>query len=318
MYREELANALDRIGVEYRLHSSNEDELEICCPFCTQQGETQDTRFRLGINLKKEAAYCFNCRWASVTGTLEKITSALGIEYIQRLDEAEREKRRGKTKKREIKLPDDFMVLKDGEEHWQQVAYNYVRDRGVANWQIEKHQIGFSVVGDFRYRIVFPVYYKEKLCGLVGRAFVEGLEPKYLNSIGDKVVYGLPERSNRTGIVLVEGAFDRLRIERAGVEYDVGALLGHSITDRQLEQLKPYDEVIFWPDPDRPGMMGFHKSAIRVRREGKRVRWVKTEASDRDPAEYELKEIPKSIDEAVWYTDTLFEKLRVNMAFREE
>src|ERR1019366_3475412 len=106
MLREDFASTLDDRGVEYKLHASNDEEIEICCPFCVDEGTTQDTRFRLGINVGEEKAGCFNCGWTSRTGTIEKILGALGIEYVKRIDKVR--KVVAKKKRKKVALPEDF------------------------------------------------------------------------------------------------------------------------------------------------------------------------------------------------------------------
>jgi hypothetical protein len=48
-----LKEILDIRGIENNVSEDKPDEVNINCPFCVDQGETPDTKLRLGINVKK-------------------------------------------------------------------------------------------------------------------------------------------------------------------------------------------------------------------------------------------------------------------------
>lgn len=53
-----FTDLLDMKGIEWR-PGDKENEISVCCPFCYLNNETEDLRFRLGINLVKKYAHCF-------------------------------------------------------------------------------------------------------------------------------------------------------------------------------------------------------------------------------------------------------------------
>lgn len=322
----DLIEALETAGIEYR-ETGAENEITLCCPFCTEQGESPDTRFRLGVNTSNGMLNCFNCG--------KKGRGEYSFQEIQRvLDtgeiEAQQEERRHrKHKPTEIKLPDDFEIIKQAsskQDHWNNVAYRYLKIRGVTLGEIERKKIGYSMVGDLHHRVIFPVYYRGKLQGLVGRDFTDTQEPKYKNSVGDKTLYNLPDHPSKA-ICLVEGIFDALAVERGAKKLDIdsGGLLGHSLKDAQLEMIEPYKNLYLWLDPDAAGVKGTISVAKKIRREmpKKMIRAILPRtfhhptAEDYDPSDMDKQEVTKRLAHAQVFTEELEMKLQHWVAFDE-
>lgn len=314
-----LIEQLEALGLEYREHSSRVDEIYICCPFCEEQGTTPDTRFRLGINVVQGKFHCFNCdkrssnpeyTWSELARALETGT----LEAVSKL--AKRE-----SPKKKIELPPDFALVSNRtSEHWNGVALRYLQRRNISSKQIVEKNIGFSTVGEFRYRIIVPVYYNGELEGIVARAFVLGLEPKYKNSIGQKVIYNIPDKP-RLSIVLTEGVFDALALEKSLRRYmDSGAVLGHSLTDKQMQQLSPYKNVVLWPDPDKAGLEGFAKMGQQLQEAGKQVEIILPDFSklEFDPSELWSAEILAKFKTRIAFTPEVKLRMKAMIAFRED
>jgi 5S rRNA maturation endonuclease (ribonuclease M5) len=326
-----LQEALEAAGIEVRSGASAE-EIWMCCPFCQERGESPDGRFRLGVNLRSGKAQCFNCQWKGRGDyTFSQIQKSLATGEI----EAAQELRKHKHHKEKPFLPNDFERLRKPSRHhtigdtdyWNDKAYKYVRSRGVSEGQIDRKHIGYSLIGDMAYRAVFPVYVKNKLKGLVGRDITGRQEIPYRNSVGEKTLYNLPDKGNKT-IVLLEGIFDALIVEQAakGIGIDACALLGHDLADSQIELLQSYRRIILWLDPDEPGVKGIVKIARKLHSECKdkivRVvlpKWYKHPgASDTDPDELERSEIVKRLSKAVPFDEIAQLKLEAAVAFLED
>jgi hypothetical protein len=245
---------LQRRQVPFRRSGEDPDEIRICCPFCTENGETPDTRFRLGINIRNGAAHCFNCDFKGrhvqllVLRRLQVQTEGLELEGVEAPVKAPEP----------IALPKDFQVLDRTYDVLDRQALNYLLKRGITRKQIIHNRIGVSLVGKLGYRIIFPVWVGKELKGLVARDFTGTQKPKYLNSGGDKYLYHFNPKARTC--VLSEGAFKALRIARVldDPEACSAALLGHDLTTIQLGQLleSKCERVILWPDPDAVGRKG--------------------------------------------------------------
>lgn len=318
-----LIEALDSYGVQFKPHQSDPNEIWICCPFCAERNETPDTRYRLGVNVETGEAHCFNCEWGSRDAdyTFGQLSEKLQLGELQ----AAAQRRKEKPKPQKISLPEDFVQINNKTKHsdiWSRKVFGYLIRRGVTPEQMKEKNIGFSMYGDYAYRVLFPVYYKSKLRGIVARDFTGKSKLKYKNSEGDKYIYNLPDEAQEK-VVLAEGVFDALAIER-GVDrdgYAAGAVLGHAIPEHQMKQLAPYKQVVLWPDPDRAGIDGFMKIGKQLQEAGKKVRVVLPDmtegAENYDPSDVLPRQARGAVKNALPLTIGLEMRLRNWVASQE-
>jgi len=332
-----LREALEAADIEVR-NGATEEEIWMCCPFCVDRGETPDTRFRLGVNLRSGQAQCFNCSWkARGDYTFSRLQQALSTGEIQAAQDLASKKRHHVR----VHLPEDFEILQHPNrdtDHWNNLAYRYVRSRGVTDEQIKEHKIGYSVThsndpgSDMAYRVIFPVYVHGKLKGLVGRDFTGKQEPTYKNSTGGKALYNVQDHPSKT-VCLLEGVWDTLAVERAVRKQNIDAngLLGHDLTDDQLELLDGVKRVILWMDPDKAGVEGIigkHNNGgiyRKLKAKGISVYYIMPKGmidghhyDKRDPSEYDSHEIRKRIEHASRMNDATSDKLAYWKAFLEK
>lgn len=252
--------ALTINGVHFRRSRS---EVMLCCPM----DGCGDMRFRLGVNTYTNKAHCFNCNWSSRFNSMNKVLVALhaseAVEFQDHGEEAAEE---------QIQLPDDFQLLSEinlFEEEPDSPYYQakmYALMRGLTSRQLRQKFIGCSMVGRFSYRVIFPVLFNKKFLGMVCRDFTGNRQPKYLNSYGKKFLYNLRQGSY---CILAEGVIKALRIEAALGVMGV-ALLGHSITDSMLAQLREAEvkRVLVWPDVNAVGVDGALEVAAKCAEHG--------------------------------------------------
>lgn len=250
-------------------------EISICCPFCVDQNETEDTRYRLGINVKTGQANCFNCGWRSKKGTLKKVLDRLDIK--EELDEEEETQQYEKPEstsqsKPKLKLPSSYegLWLSGKKDKDFRKARRYLLRRGITKKQIRTHKIGFALTGEYAYRVIFPVYYGRKLKSIVSRDYTDSQFLRYKNSKGNKALYNAkkPKARGDTAL-LIEGIPDCLAAERIHSKngIDCMALLGKSLKDEQLKYLRGYRKFILVPDNDGPGLRGMLRVARKIRNE---------------------------------------------------
>lgn len=254
----DLKDALFSKGVKFR-QAGAENEIWMCCPFCGERGEGEDTRFRLGVNTKSGLARCFNCDWKT-RNALEILGKKLILGEIQAGEGTTTNEPRPKPV-----LPDDFEVLTRRaarKDEWVAKARKYIRERNITSEQILDKQIGVSLVGRYAYRIIFPVTFEGELQGFLGRDFIGKSSRKYLNTPGMRSLYNVPWK-RRKSFLLAEGVIKALYLEST-LEVHAGALLGHSITPTQEDMLKGFSDIVLWPDPDRVGVKGFLQVAQQL------------------------------------------------------
>lgn len=259
-----FVESLRRRGVPFRILPNR--EVAICCPFCTERGESPDTRFRLNIDPSDKLAFCFNCGWKSRETALERIAQKLNLLAFEGEKAVEKQ-----PPQYTPELPEDFQVLTKTHADLDAVARRYLLNRGITADQIRQYRIGVSFMGRYRYRVIFPVLRDKKLTGFVARDFTGTREPKYLNSLGAKSLYTPPRFEPVPIVVISEGVFKALRIAQI-LPRDAMSLasLGRVLTDGQIEQLQELrpERIVLWPDPDRAGRSGVIDSAERLRAVG--------------------------------------------------
>ncbi|MDE2100613.1 MAG: hypothetical protein KGL39_25440, partial [Patescibacteria group bacterium] len=98
-----ILDILEYAGVETHYHSNDPAEISICCPFCVTLGESEDHRFRLGVNIATGEAQCFNCHWRGrgIGYTGRQLAKAFGVAYRR----SKREKKEETVSKPLVRTP---------------------------------------------------------------------------------------------------------------------------------------------------------------------------------------------------------------------
>lgn len=312
-----FTEALDSRGIRWK-KSGRENEIWLCCPFCEERGHTPDSRFRLGVNLANGNGHCFQCEWRRRGIAIIKLRTKLDLgDWVDVSASSFQPK-----EKIVVKLPDDFTVLSARDKsYWGRTIYRYVRGRRVTDEQIKRYGIGFTEVGPYAYRVVVPIRYKGKLCGLVSRTIKK--KGRYKNSLGDKALFGFIHQDDSSignrKAVLLEGFFDALAVDRAVNRYGWVALaaLGHTLTGRQIDMIRQFEEVVIWFDPDKPGIDGTIVVANQLANYVK-VRVVMPTDDQRDPDELPIKtRRARIINSRPWSTE-MQHRLQAWLTYQED
>jgi hypothetical protein len=260
-----ILDLLSGIGADIHRHQSDPNEVTICCPFCEERGESKDARFRLGINIGSGIGHCYNCHWksGSLAFTVRALCQSAGIQWRHYLREGV-EPASAPDSVEEVPIPVGLppeyeQFRKGGDDEIELRAVAYLVSRGVTRLQIKRHKIGYAAVGDYAWRVLFPVLGKDThIYGCVGRDFSGHGKPKYKNTPGIKLLWNGHRTSSMA--ILTEGVMDALSVERVIMDENLPAVvvshLGTAITKYQIEQLLQYEEVIDIPDWDLPGVKG--------------------------------------------------------------
>lgn len=150
-------------------------------------------------------------------------------------------------------LPED--TLASWKEPSGEVLEHLLHERRLTPAMLKQWEIRW----DAKYgRIMIPVRdVLKRLVGYSGRAFSDGVKPKYMHAKGfrrDFYLYGecLWEERRSATCCLVEGFFDVHRLVSYG--YSCGAVMGSHLSDFQIEKLvKYFDKVLIVMDGDKPG-----------------------------------------------------------------
>lgn len=237
--------ALNRRHVPWRWHGSKPGNIWICCVYC------DDRRFRLGLDLRYNQGHCFNCDWAQKRGALRLVANALNVgEGLDLSGTVDLATAPPVIAEKAEPLPKDFDFADRDEE-----AMTYLLRRGMTPEQVNLWSVGCSRSGRARYRVIFPKWEGTTVKFWAARDWTGKQEPPWLMSTGAKGLYGTVAPT----VVLVEGVFDMMALERAGA--DAVALLGTSLSDSVNAELANTDKIILWLDPDKAGRKGIKELA---------------------------------------------------------
>jgi len=168
-----------------------------------------------------------------------------------------------------------------------------LQERGFSLETLEYLEIGFSKVKE---RIVIPVRNAQyKIVGLIGRAILDGQEPRYLYNTGFKradVLFNIQNAKHYDECIVVEGSLDCAKVIQAGYKNCV-ATLGAKVSENQSKMLRKYfDKIIIFSDKDEAG--DAMQAAIMRSCEGKGVYKMNISDSCKDPGEMSELEIQQS------------------------
>ena len=182
-------------------------------------------------------------------------------------------------------------------------ARNYLEGRGVTEAEAEEFDIRFDTI---RQHVCFPlrdVY--GQLAGLRGRSIDPNVDPKYkhydhtYNELNNskKVFFNEPAIASMQPVVVVEGQFDVLRVQKV-YPFVLGNLTA-GITDIKLEKLLMAEAVFLILDNDETGHTKTEKVMNYLYRHNQSVQSAFLGAYGQDPAECSLQEIYDVLSECI-------------------
>lgn len=273
----------------------NDGWVNVCCPF----HRPKDVDFFLGFRLGGDYFHCWKCGGHSpeyVVATLLKITRTAATHLLR--DYSDDTVVRAKLNKKEAKA----ISLTLPEEPLGKMERRYLKER---NFNPEELQIKYQlcsggISGDWKYRIIIPIFLHGKLVSWTSRDITDQQKLRYKTLAIEKSVidpktifYNMDNSKGKTGVV-VEGPFDVMRM---GDDCVCG--LGSSLEEAQLGMLRRRFERVFFlfdsePDAQRKAKKYAEKLSVMGRVQ---VEVVDMETGD-DPGnltESEVKYIRKEL-----------------------
>lgn len=285
---------LDFCGVDYKEQGKNISPgwVGVPCPFCSGKGH------HLGINTTGYGFFCWQC---GEKGFITKfVAQVLGVSTSEAWSVMRRFLLDGEVQPNlKTDIPVQTLVLPLRATKWTAPALRFIKRRKFKSKPLEREFQVYPCIepGNFKNRLIIPIYYNRRLVTFTGRDFTGKSEAKYYNCPKDKSI--LPVRSTLYGIddadkntaILVEGPTDRWRLGKQSM-----ALMGKTISDSQVHQLflKNFREVFIVLDANEDESA--QKIADRIRAFVKEVHIVSLEEGDpgdlsNDEASYLMKEL---------------------------
>lgn len=156
---------------------------------------------------------------------------------------------------------------------WPSGYQAYVLSRGISVGQVSRWQLGYAVDGRLASRLIFPCVSSEgRIVGYSARA-IDGSQPRYLTPDPSEnpdhtVLFGECHWSDRSAVVVTEGAINALACERAGAR-NIASLSGSPLSPLDVSRKRPasvpesaliairklsqFDRILLAVDPDKAG-----------------------------------------------------------------
>lgn len=266
------------------------DDTIYACPCC----EDESTGHHLYVDYNKGVYHCFKCgfRGRRIESLLKFLHVDLKYDYTKLYNEQSKElddiiaPRKIVKKEKILDYSTDLRILTEYYNiHTKpigELAYQYLRNRGISGMQIERLQIregvnhygevlnvkGVQLLGrDYSGRIMVPSLRRDGLVSFyVGRDFIGGREPRYLNppkeiGVASEDVWSL-DTIETNSVVICEGVMTSIAVDQALGKHISCATYGKSIAQSssndnirvtsQGEKLlsRKFDQYIVFYDKD--------------------------------------------------------------------
>jgi hypothetical protein len=183
------------------------------CPNCMDiKGlDNGDGKGNLEINLSKFVYHCWAC---GISGPLGKLFDLYGTKKQKKLYELIKpeELKSEEKKKSLLRLPEGYTTFENSNPKFipHIEAYKYLKSRGITEETIQKYKIGYTVSGDFAYRIIVPSFNSEGVLNyFIARSWVKN-KIKYKNPKAEKdqIIFNEINIDWTKDVYLCEGVFD--------------------------------------------------------------------------------------------------------------
>lgn len=215
--------AISVIGVLFSevIPAAGGKERRVECPYCSHR------RRKFYINATSGLYHCKHCGakgnlftlCRDMGTSLREVLSKVGI-HIRPAPEGWAADARGRLFGRAgaevVQLPKEFVPLSSRRGVTGRQVAAWLEGRGIGPEAAERYGIGYCATGDYRGRIVVPIFDSSELVYFVARLFTAGAR-KYMNPEIDKagVVFGTD--AIREVAIICEGVFDAMAVGPGGV-----------------------------------------------------------------------------------------------------
>jgi DNA primase len=252
---EVLVDLLSEFLGDPHQHYESKGQISFDCPVCADEKglDSGDGKGNLEINYGRHVYKCWACSETHGThGPLGKLFdqyATKGQKKVYNLIKPE-ELKQEDVRRPKLRLPEGFTTFKDSNPRFipHIEAYRYLTSRGVTDEMIVKYNIGYTVNGDFAYRIIIPSYNLDgQLNYFVARSWVPK-KMKYKNPSvpKDEIIFNEGRIDWDKDIFLCEGAFDSFFLDNSIV------MLGKKMSKLLFETLyaKANKNIIICCDGD--------------------------------------------------------------------
>jgi DNA primase len=206
---------IDVLGHE-KQHYESKGQISFDCPVCAQEkGLESDGKGNLEINYIRGVYKCWACSETNGTqGPLGKLLDHFATKQQKKTYELIRPSEEFVREKPKVwaRLPEGYKKFEDSNIRFipHREAITYLYSRGITDEIIQKYDIGYTVTGDYAYRIIVPSYDMDgKLNYFIARAWTPK-KMKYKNPSvpKDEIIFNESRIDWTKDVYLCEGVFD--------------------------------------------------------------------------------------------------------------
>jgi DNA primase len=198
-------------------HYESKGQISFDCPVCSDEKglDRGDGKGNLEINYGKHVYKCWSCGETYGTqGPLGKLFDKFGSKKQKKLYELIKpeELKKEDIRRPKLRLPEGYTSFENSNPKFipHIEAMRYLTSRGITDEIIKKYKIGYTVNGDFSYRIIVPSYNSEGVLNyFVARSWVPK-KMKYKNPTAEKdqIIFNEGAVDWKKDVYLCEGVFD--------------------------------------------------------------------------------------------------------------
>ena len=263
---EVLVELLTDVLGKPKQHYESKGQISFDCPVCSDEKglDHGDGKGNLEINYGKHVYKCWSCGETYGTqGPLGKLFDKFGSKKQKKLYELIKpeELKKDDIRRPKLRLPEGYTSLENSNPKFipHIEAMRYLTSRGITDEIIKKYKIGYTVNGDFSYRIIVPSYNSEGVLNyFVARSWVPK-KMKYKNPTAEKdqIIFNEGAVDWKKDVYLCEGVFDSFFLPNPIV------MLGKKMSKLLFETLynKAEGNIIICTDGDafKDGLKLYHE-----------------------------------------------------------
>lgn len=250
----DIKSYLELKQIEYKSSGKNvaRNQYNICCQNCGEQN------FHLGISSQKELFGCWKCSFSGNIKSLIKKIEKCGWLQAEKIYKQFQLDADIIYEEKEIKPINKLILPVNFTDVFPQIYKDYLSKRRFNFLQVKKKYdiLCSGNYGDFKYRIIIPIFENGKIVNYIGRSIIEGADLRYKFCPDSKAVvkrkdliYNLDNVYGNTAII-VEGAFGVWRMGDNTISF-----LSSNFTQSQILKLKNKNlkKIYIMFDPDKTG-----------------------------------------------------------------
>jgi len=263
---EVLVELLTDVLGKPKQHYESKGQISFDCPVCSDEKGLNhgDGKGNLEINYGKHVFKCWSCSETYGTqGPLGKLFDKFGSKKQKKLYNLIKpeELKKEDIRRPKLRLPEGYTSFENSNPKFipHIEAMRYLTSRGITDEIIKKYKIGYTVNGDFSYRIIVPSYNSEGVLNyFVARSWVPK-KMKYKNPTAEKdqIIFNEGAVDWKKDVYLCEGVFDSFFLPNPIV------MLGKKMSKLLFETLynKAEGNIIICTDGDafKDGVKLYHE-----------------------------------------------------------